>query len=183
MRWSRGEAAESDIRAEFESLARPLLDEIYRTARRLVSNAEDAEDLVQETFVRAYTAFHQFEPGTNFRAWTHRILRNLFLKRYYRRTPEPERLAETPPWREPATPPLEDLVFADTLDDELERALTSLPPEFRLVIVLADVQELSYQEIGRALGIPIGTVRSRLFRARRALHAMLLNHAREQRWI
>jgi RNA polymerase sigma-70 factor, ECF subfamily len=151
MRWGRAEPADHDTRQAFEALARPLQREIYRTARRLVGNTEDAEDLAQETFVRAYAAFHQFEPGTNFRAWIHRILRNLFIKRYYRRPPEPERLAEMEAWEEPATPPLEELVFAEVLDAELERALDSLPPEFRLVIILAEVQELSYEQIGRAL--------------------------------
>jgi RNA polymerase sigma-70 factor (ECF subfamily) len=182
MVWFRGTRA-GDVRHQFEALARPLESEIYRTARRLVGNPEDAEDLAQEAFVRAFAGFHQFQPGTNFRAWLHRILRNLFIKQYYRRPPEPERLAETDEWGEPATPHLEAALFAEILDEELERALDALPEAFRVVIVLADVQELTYDEIGRTLGIPIGTVRSRLFRARRALHAALLEHARRQRWI
>jgi RNA polymerase sigma-70 factor, ECF subfamily len=183
MAWFRQRHADGDARRQFEVLARPLQDEVYRTARRLVGNVDDAEDLAQETFVRAFAAYHQFQPGTNFRAWIHRILRNLFIKQYYRRAPEPERLPETDEYGEPATPALEDVVFAEVLDAELERALNGLPEVFRVVIVLADIQEMSYDEIGRALGIPLGTVRSRLFRARRTLHTKLLEHARRQRWI
>jgi RNA polymerase sigma-70 factor (ECF subfamily) len=182
MAWLRREAS-GDTRRQFEALARPLESEIYRTARRLVGNPEDAEDLAQEAFVGAFAGFHQFQPGTNFRAWLHRILRNLYIKQYYRRPPEPERLAATDEWGEPATLPLEEALFSEILDEELERALDALPEAFRAVIVLADVQELSYGEIGRTLGLPIGTVRSRLFRARRALQAALLEHARRQRWI
>jgi RNA polymerase sigma-70 factor (ECF subfamily) len=169
---------------DFAALALPLLDQVHTVARFLVRNPADAEDLVQETFLRAHRFWHQFTPGTNCKAWLMTILHNAHRQRYRRRQPElgsqeldeatldPKRISLTPA----ATP--EESVLAGTLDEEVEAALRRLPPDFLAAVVLVDVQELTYEEAAAALGCPIGTVRSRLARGRALLHAHLLDYAR-----
>jgi RNA polymerase sigma-70 factor (ECF subfamily) len=178
----------ADRRREYEALLLPELALLHAVARRLLRNPSDADDLVQEASLRAYRFFDRFERGTNFRAWILRILKNLFINDWHRRQAEPvaslddaehalERhvalLVESP-----ASSPA--LAFEQhALEGELEAAIRALPVDFRMVVILCLVEGLSYQETADALEIPIGTVMSRLHRARRVLQARLLGAAHE----
>ena len=160
----------------FEELAMPLFDALYNFACWLTRNREEAEDLVQETYVKALRGFGSFQPGTNFRAWIFRILRNTFLTSRTglaatRTVPLEEEQAELPALVEERTP--EDVVLALGNAEQLRRALEELPVIFREVLLLVDVEEMSYQEAAESLSIPIGTVMSRLARARRAVRVSL----------
>lgn len=154
----------------------PLFDALFNFACWLTRNREEAEDLVQETYVKALRGFGSFQPGTNFRAWIFRILRNAFLTSRSglaatRTVPLEEEQAEAPALVEQRTP--EDILLALGDAQQLRRALEELPVIFREVLLLVDVEEMSYQEAAEALAIPIGTVMSRLARARRAVRASL----------
>jgi RNA polymerase sigma-70 factor (ECF subfamily) len=166
---------------EFEEVALVHLDALYRTANRLTGQREEAEELVQETFLKAYRSFHQFQKGTNCRAWLYKILRNTLATRHEKRG------------REPGGVPLEDVepvlgaedpdlgMNADTyermlgrvLEDDVRDALMALPEPYRMAVILADLESLPYREIADVLDVPIGTVMSRLFRGRRALRERL----------
>src|SRR6202167_5927871 len=153
--------------AGFEELAIPLFDSLYNFARWLVQNQIDAEDLVQETYLKALRSYASFEPGTNFRAWIFRILKNTFLgscsKLDQRMTLAIESEEDLPPTS--ATP--ESLLIGRSDIDAVRRAIEQLPVIFREVILLCDVEDASYREIAEILSIPIGTVMSRLARARK----------------
>jgi len=177
-------------RREFERLALRYQKEVFNAALRIVRNRDDAEDLAQEAFVRAYAAFNQFQPGTNFKAWIFRILMNTYINEYRRKMRGPDIMpledvtpdAEFRVMRQQArieTQP-EEAVLARTFEGEIEEALRSLPEEFRVVVLLADVEEFAYAEIGEILNIPIGTVRSRLFRGRKLLRDRLYQFGRER---
>src|SRR5258708_22648316 len=160
----------------FEELAMPLFDQLYNFARWLTRNTEDAEDLVQETYVKALKGFSSFQLGTNFRAWMYRILRNTFLTsrtglRVTMTVPlDPEQDAfELAVERD--TP--ETLLFERANRELLRSAIDELPVYFREILLLCDVEELSYQEISEPLSLPIGTVLSRLSRARKTLRDRL----------
>ncbi len=174
---------------EFETEALAHLDSLYAVAMRLTRNGSDSEDLVQDTFVKAMRARTQFVPGTSIRAWLLRIMTNTFINRYRRGG------LERSVFESPDSDPLSDgWVGASTLkamrdpesqalrpmlEREIQNALDGLPDEFRLAVMLADVEELSYQEAADAMGCPIGTVMSRLHRGRRLLKAKLYDVARE----
>jgi RNA polymerase sigma-70 factor (ECF subfamily) len=169
----------------FEATALPYLDDLYGFAVRLSRNRRDAEDLVQETCLRAFAAWSSFEPGSNARSWMFRILTNTFINGYRR-----ARRAETLPAEEVATAAYspharqaaedpESLVGDELLRAEVSRALASLPDEFRCVVVLCDVEGFAYREIAEIMGCPVGTVMSRLSRARRRLQTELRAIARE----
>jgi len=155
----------------------------------MTRNADDAEDLAQEVFVRAYSAFDQFQKGTNFRAWLFRILTNTFINRYRRRSREPQTTAWEDLNREaeagasgglsPEDQP-EEALLATVSDEEVEAALEGLPEEFRMAVILSDIHEFAYQEIADVLQIPLGTVRSRIFRGRRLLRASLRPYAQKR---
>ena len=174
------------MRAEFEALALPHLDGLYASALRLTRNARDAEDLVQDAFMRAYRFFHRFERGTNFRAWLYRILTNTFINQYRRGvrerglSDESERQAvEAQLFSEGTTDVAqnpEDALLDRLLSHEVLKAIDTLPIDFRMVVVLADLQEFSYKEIADILDVPVGTVMSRLFRGRRLLRRALTDH-------
>jgi len=162
--------------ANFEELALPLFDSLYNFARWLTQNRVEAEDLVQETYAKALKGFASFAPGTNFRAWIFRILRNTFLtsrtglKAAHRVPLDLEELEnEAPVTKE--TP--ESILLERASQQSLREALEELPVIFREVVLLCEVEEMSYQEIALSLSIPIGTVMSRLARARRALREAL----------
>jgi len=174
-------------REEFAALALPHMDQVYTAGLYLSRNKNEAEDLLQETFLRAYRFWHQFTPGTNCRAWLMTILHNTFKNRYRERYRE-QRSVDV----EEALPELENAANVDTgesdpesivlgqlLDGEVEAALKQLPVEFLEVVVLVDIQELSYEEAAAVIACPIGTIRSRLSRARRTLHAALHRYAEE----
>jgi RNA polymerase sigma-70 factor (ECF subfamily) len=153
----------------FEAEVLPFLRTLYGAAYRMTGNAYDAEDLVQETFLRAYRAFDRFRPGTNARAWLLTILQRVRTDAFRRRQRRPstvELLGDGP-----ATPPSQDALASGR--EDLERALQSLPGAFRDAVVLRDVQDLSYAEIAAALDIPVGTVMSRIHRGRALLRAAL----------
>jgi RNA polymerase sigma-70 factor (ECF subfamily) len=163
------QAAGSMSRERFESEAMPHLKSLYGAAYRMTSNSHDAEDLVQETFLRAFRAFHTFTPGTNIRAWLHTILQRARTDAFRRasRSPKTVELPEDGPMVPPPQAKLE------TGAEDLERALGALPEVFRMAVVLRDVEDLSYQEIAGVLGVPIGTVMSRLHRGRALLRESL----------
>jgi RNA polymerase sigma-70 factor (ECF subfamily) len=163
--------------ARFEELALPLFEQLYNFAHWLARDAAEAEDLVQETYAKALRAFSGFQLGTNFRAWMFRILPNTFLTS---RTglnstavsdDEVETIASTAP--DPET------VLLERADREMVRqALTELPVPFREILLLCEVEEMSYEEIAQVLSIPIGTVMSRLYRARKALRALMVEKSK-----
>jgi RNA polymerase sigma-70 factor (ECF subfamily) len=174
-------------RAEFEALAHKYSRDIYNGALRMTRSRDDAEDLAQDTFVKAYASFHQFRRGTNFKAWLFRILTNTYINAYRRRQRGPEfvalddltadQVAKTRSGEGASQAEPEEAALARLPDEEVEAALEELPEAFRLVVILADMQELGYRDVAQALDIPIGTVRSRLFRGRRLLRRRLREYA------
>jgi RNA polymerase sigma-70 factor (ECF subfamily) len=177
-----------EAQAEFAERVKPHLDSLFRTALRMTGEASLAEDLVQETFLKAYRGFSQFEPGSNFRAWLFTILTNAYINDYRRRSRAPlvTDFTEIEPEGETESPTFsaEDVQkLADRLGDAAKRALDRLPPEHRLVFLLSTFEDLSYKEISAALAVPIGTVMSRLFRARAVLRRELSDFARQEGYL
>jgi RNA polymerase sigma-70 factor, ECF subfamily len=179
----------ADRRKRFEEEAIPHLDALYTMAVRLARNADDANDLLQETVLRAYRFFHQFESGTNCRAWMLTILFNNFRNGYRKSSREQpastadefERKLDVESMRaDPAGSNPEALLAGQGMEGEVEHALAGLPAEFREAILLVDVEELSYQEVSGVLDIPIGTVKSRVSRGRAMLREVLANFAKER---
>jgi RNA polymerase sigma-70 factor (ECF subfamily) len=162
------------------------IDALYRTAYRMTGNAADAEDLVQETYLRAFRSLHQFRAGTNLRAWLFKILTNAFINEYRKRSRQPRNtsLDDVEDYYlythlidsgiQPSSTRPEDEVLASITDEDVVRALEALSDEFREVVLLADVEGFSYREIAEIMEIPVGTVMSRLHRARRRLHTSLI---------
>src|SRR6516162_7276314 len=181
---------QSKVRQEFEKLALSQLDPLYSAALRLTKNDRDAEDLVQDTCMRAFRFFDKFERGTNMKAWLFKILTNTFINRYRRRIKERtvvegidrdavhERFISRDATDFAANP--EQYLFDRLLSDDVLRAIDALPIDFRLVVILADLQEFSYKEIAEILEVPVGTVMSRLFRGRKALQRALRDYAAGQ---
>jgi len=179
----------ADRRKRFENEALPHLDALYTMAVRLARNPDDANDLLQETVLRAYRFFHQFESGTNCRAWMLTILFNNFrngYRKYAREQPastadEFERKVEVESLRiDPVGSNPEALVSEQRMEGEVENALAALPVEFREALLLVDVEELSYQEVSKVLDVPIGTVKSRVSRGRAMLREALASFAKER---
>lgn len=175
-------------RRSFESQALSHLDALYRFALHLSGEPMQAEDLVQETMLKAIRAWDQFEPGTNLRAWLMTILRNQFINEYRksRRTPRPVRLEDTRPLDisqvvGEADP--EGSFFSQIVDEQVLRAIDALPPDYRTALVLSDVERMSYAEIADVLGIPLGTVKSRISRARRQVQVVLFDYAVEMGYV
>jgi RNA polymerase sigma-70 factor, ECF subfamily len=172
---------EKQTHETFEQLAIPLFDSLYNFAHWLTQNREEAEDLVQETYVKALKGFASFQPGTNFRAWIFRILRNTFftsrtgLAAARTTAMDDEALEELSVTQ--ATP--ESLLLERANEQDVQAALEALPVAFREVLLLCEVEEMSYQEISETLMIPVGTVMSRLSRARKALRAEFQEHQTE----
>lgn len=180
----------SVLRARFEEEALPLMPGMYSAAYGLTRNAADAEDLVQETFLRAYRGFFQFREGTNLKAWLHRIMRNTFNTNYRKRKREPETISviDVEDWylyskmqESGLDPSAESSVLEALPDEEVQGALLSLPERFRTVVLLADIEGFKYAEIAEITGAPVGTVMSRLHRGRKALEKRLWDVVRERR--
>jgi RNA polymerase sigma-70 factor (ECF subfamily) len=177
------------MEARFEADALPLLNSLYSAALRLTRNPSDAEDLIQETYLRAFRAFHQFEAGTNLKAWLYRILTNTFINSYRKKQREPQTVSddELEDWYlyskmagPGAEPSAETAVIESLPDEEVQEALASLPEQFRIAVLLADVEGFSYKEIAQITEVPIGTVMSRLHRGRKALEKRLWDVVRER---
>ena len=178
-----------ELEARFEAEAMPLLQGLYSAAYRLTRNAADAEDLVQETYLRAFRGFGGFEQGTNLKAWLYRILTNTFINTYRKRQREPQTVSEDSleEWylyskmaESGLEPSAETAVLESLPDEEVQEALSSLPDQFRIAVLLADVEGFSYKEIAEITGVPIGTVMSRLHRGRKALEKRLWDVVRER---
>lgn len=165
----------------FEELAMPLFSRLYNFAHWLTQDRAEAEDLVQETYLKALKGFASFQQGTNFRAWMYRILRNSFLtsRTGLKASTTISLDDEQEPVAEPATAETPESVLLMHVDrEEVETALEKVPIKFREIVLLCDVEEMSYQEIADTLGVPIGTVMSRLSRARKAMRELLATRAR-----
>ena len=176
-------------RAHFEREALVHLDTLYRVALRLTGSSADADDLVQETVLKAYKSWDQYQPGTNAKGWLLTILRNSFINEYRRRSRHPETVdVDTiEPFAVLSEEQEEDAqggrFFDQIIDEEVQQAIDALPETFREALVLSDVEGMSYQEISSILGVPVGTVKSRLFRARRMLRTKLYHYAVEMGYI
>jgi RNA polymerase sigma-70 factor (ECF subfamily) len=178
-----------DRTGEFEAVVLVHLDVLYRSALRLTHNRAEAEDVVQETCLRAFRSFHRFNPGTNARAWLFTILRNAFLNRLRQSGREatedatawesaPESATLAPAWENP-----EEEFFQTVLHGDVDRALKALPLAFREAVILTDLEGLSYKETSEVLGCPMGTVMSRLSRGRSLLRQALHRYAREHGYL
>jgi len=182
-----------EAKRRFEEIAFEHMDSLYSTALRMTRNAEEAEDLVQDTYLRAFRFFEKFEEGTNFKAWIFKILTNTFINKYRKkvRTPQSVQLdkvefgleSDDDSKAEGEWAGFDEERYEGLFDDEVKAAMAQLSEEFRIVIILADIEGFSYKEIADMIDRPIGTVMSRLFRGRRVLQRVLEKYAYREGYI
>lgn len=178
---------------EFEAAALPFLDALYNMAFRLTRNADDAQDLVQETYLKAYRYYDKFEKGTNLKAWLFKILKNTFINGYRKRQNRPVESAFEDVEESFESSLRDDVVtgvknpeqelLTSVLDGDVQEALDNLPTDYRMVIHLVDLEDFSYKEAASILEVPVGTVMSRLYRGRRLLEKTLLDYARRHGYL
>ncbi len=183
------------VTEDFEKGVLAQLDSLYRTALRMTNNPQEAEDLVQETMLKAFRFAHTYQPGTNLRAWLFRILNTSAINRYRKQAthPTPVTLPEGEEFYlynqirdlsgQDLSQGAEEEVLGQYLDEDVYKALNDLPPNFRMAVILADIEGMSYKEIAETLQIPIGTVMSRISRARRQLQKSLWQYAKERGYV
>ena len=178
-----------DLAARFNDEAMQYTSQLYAAALRYTKNPHDAQDLVQDTYAKAFTSFHQFEPGTNLKAWLYRVLTTTFINNYRKDQRRPQTSdSEVEDWQLHSAAShtsdqgksAEDEVLENLPDGDVKRALEQIPEEFRLVVYYADVEGYSYKEIAEILGIPSGTVMSRLHRGRKQLRELLADYAQSR---
>ncbi|MEX2435418.1 MAG: sigma-70 family RNA polymerase sigma factor [Balneolaceae bacterium] len=169
----------------------PHLDALYNFGLRLTADPNDAEDLVQDTIVKAYRFFSSYEKGTNAKAWLFRILKNSYINNYRKKSKKPQEVDydevatfyETIRAERTETSDLEDKMFRELIDDDISNALDEIPEDFRTVVLLCDVEDFTYEEIANMLDVPIGTIRSRLHRGRNLLKAQLMEYAGKRGYV
>jgi RNA polymerase sigma-70 factor, ECF subfamily len=184
-------AAKTEKHKAFEHEALPHADILYNYALRMTNDPADADDLVQETFLKAFRFWDKYEQGTNIRAWLFRILKNSYINRYRKVSKEPDTVDydEVQNFyasiRDESADPndLQQSIFGNLLEDEVAGAISELPEDFRTVVILSDIEGLPYEEIAEFVDCPVGTVRSRLHRGRKLLRARLFAYARERGFI
>lgn len=184
---------EARKKAEFEALVMPHLEALYGTAVRMTRNPQEADDLLQDTCLKAFRFIDRFQRGTNFKAWIFKILTNVFINRYRKLQRDREVRGEVErdghhahilaqgPARDAQRP--EDTILDHLMSEDIAQALEKLPPDFRMAIILSDVEEFSYKEIAEIMDCPVGTVMSRLYRARRQMQRLLYRHAVDRGFI
>ena len=176
---------------EFDSEVIPHLSSLKSFALKMTNDADESEDLIQDTLLKAFRFFDKFEKGTNAKAWLFQIMKNSFINNYRKTTKEPfkvdyddvQNFYETIKSEDVKTQHYENDAFSDILDDEIAKALSILPDDFRTVVFLSDIEGYTYEEIADFIDCPVGTVRSRLHRARKMLYALLLQYAQENGYI
>jgi RNA polymerase sigma-70 factor (ECF subfamily) len=192
VRVDREKETKAERTKRFERDALQYMNQLYAAAMRYTKNPEDAQDLVQDTYIKAYNSFHQFEPGTNLKAWLYRVLTTTFINNYRKDQRRPQtsdseledwQLAEASSHTSDQGKSTEDVVLENLPDSDIKNALAQIPEEFRMVVYLADVEGFSYKEIAEIVGVPTGTVMSRLHRGRKQLREKLADYARERGYV
>lgn len=176
---------------EFEQETIPYMESLYNYALRMTRNTEDASDLLQETYIKAFRFWDKYKIGTNVRAWLFKIMKNTFINRYRKEQREPDTIDyediqnyyKTIRLEIPNPDDLEKKLFGDVLEDEVVMALESLPEDFRVAVILCDIEGLPYEEIAEIEECPIGTIRSRIHRGRKMLRAKLFEYAKKRGFI
>jgi RNA polymerase sigma-70 factor (ECF subfamily) len=176
---------------DFEREAVPHMDALFNFALKMTGDSDEADDLVQETYLKAFRFFDKFEKGTNCKAWLFRIMKNTYINKYRKETKEPDKVdyEDVENFYENVKPSttdsahLEKDIYDNLLDDELSEAINSLPDDFKTVVILCDIEGFTYEEIADFIDVPVGTVRSRLHRARKMLFTKLQKYASERGYI
>ncbi len=182
---------QKQLYADFEREAVPHMDSLYNFALKMTGDSDDASDLIQETYLKAFRFFDKFEKGTNCKAWLFRIMKNTYINTYRKSIKEPDKVDyeevenfyENIKASNTDSAHLEKDIYDNLLDDELSGAISSLPEDFRTVVILADIEGFTYEEIADFIDVPVGTVRSRLHRARKMLFTKLYDYAGQKGYI